>query len=171
MKQTKRIYTVIAFMLGLLNQIIAQTDSSANRSIDNSNQYQNSNSITRDSNMVHQNQDAGTMQNQHGNSGNMQNEENGMRSTTNDNNSVNMNSRNMKDSTGSLNSHHAYMQDTMHAVKQVPPVKTVTPVKATQSVKSISPAKSTDNKNNVKKTKNKTMYLVPDSTKRKDTLK
>ncbi|MEP7170362.1 MAG: hypothetical protein ABI855_13405 [Bacteroidota bacterium] len=172
MKKTQKVYMLLAFgMLGLLNQISAQTDSSANRSMDNANHYQNSNTMTRDSNMIDQNSDAAIMQNRDDNSGNMQNEADGDRQRTNGTDLMNRNKVNMKDTTGTSDRHHSSMHDSMHAVKPVQPVKAATPVKTTQPVKPISPAKNADNKSNIKTTKNKTMYLVPDSTKRKDTLK
>lgn len=153
-------------MLCISNKISAQVDSMSNRSMDDTYQQPNSNTMKQDGNIIDHDQDAGSMPTQDDNTGNMHNQMNENGIITNGGDSMNMDKRNKKNSSGT--SHHSSMQDTKHVEK---PVQPVTSVNATRPVKTLPPVKNTQNKNNIKTTKNKTMYLVPDSTKRKDTLK
>jgi hypothetical protein len=65
-----------------------------------------------------------------------------------------------------------YRQETKPLIKDTLPSTTPVPPDKTKSVvRPSAPPKKTGNPEKIKTTKNKTMYLVPDSTVRKDTLK
>ena len=169
-KSLKRysVFTVFVFtMFIILNHANAQTDSTGLNRMGNSNRNQYNNSTMPDSGMNRPNPNAETMQNP-----NNDNSMEGVKSHSEMHNGDSMHRQQMgmKDSTESFHKQHMSMQDSMHAVKPVQPVKPVAPSKLTQPVKPPHPVKP-PNKNKVKTTKNKTMYLVPDSLNRKNTLK